>query len=981
MTCYLRAMFCRSTSLAAFLLLLEAGSPGVSASKPAEPSAESRRWVEETLASLSVEEKVGQMLAARIDGSFHHRDDPELTTLENAVAAGHVGGIVLFAGEPGATARLSNRLQARARLPLLIASDYEWGAAMRVAGATQFPRAMALGAAGDASAAEAIGRITAREAKALGIRLVLAPVLDLALSAENTVINTRSFGESPEKVGELGSAFIRGLQEGGVLATAKHFPGHGATEDDSHFGLAILHRGRDRLRELELAPFQQAIDADVAAVMPGHIALPSIDGRSDRPATQSPEILHGLLREEMGFEGLIVSDALDMEGARKGSWDGRVAVQTVLAGVDLLLVPPRLEVARRALLRAVERGELTEERIDRSVRRLLVAKARVGLHQQRLVDLDEIDSLVGDPESASVADRIAERAITLLRRRPASARGRIGGLGPETVPFSSRTPPRILLVDFLRDSPFPPDPRTLSRELARRAGSVEVVLFTPRTATLAGHDVETLSRTKDVTVLAHYGRNSDWSAEEGGLLSRLRRLIAAGRPVVLLALADPWVLTSLPEASAHFALYDSSPASQRSAARALFGEIGASGRLPVALSPTWLSGHHQALPSPRRLIEADDPRDVGMSGEGLEEAVSLLRGAVTERVTPGAVALVARRGKIVLHEAVGHLSYAPGAVRTRLSTLYDLASLTKVVATTTVAMHLVESGQLDLERKVQDYVPEFQGEGKERIAVADLLTHSSGMLWWTDLWARHGHLNPTDAKKAYLEEIFELPLVDQPGVNTTYSDLGILLLGEILERAGGLGYEALVRREVLDPLAMTDSSFAPPPSARARIAPTEVDGEWRKRLVHGEVHDENAFGLGGVAPHAGLFSTASDLAKLAQTLLNGGTYNGHRFLNGTTIQRFTRRAGRVGGSSRALGWDTPFDPSSSGAYFSSDSFGHTGFTGTSIWIDPRQELFVILLTNRVHPTRENREIVRLRPLFHDAVMNSIIDHPVDKRQE
>jgi len=341
---------------------------------------------------------------------------------------------------------------------------------------------------------------------------------------------------------------------------------------------------------------------------------------------------------------------------------------------------------------------------------------------------------------------------------------------------------------------------------------------------------------------------------------------------------------------------------------------------------------------------------------------------------------VARRGRVVLEKAVGKMSYDDDAEPVRLDTLYDLASLTKIVVTTTLSMIFTERGQLDLESPVRTYIPEFHGGDKDKVLVKDLLAHSGGLLWWTDLYKSFEGKTPEEAKRGYIAAICEMPLDYSPRSKTSYSDLGILLLGEILERISGKTIDVLAREEILDPLGMDDALYQPPESLRSRIAPTE-DDPWRGRVVHGEVHDENAFGLGGVAPHAGLFSTARSLARFAQMILGGGAFNGHRIVNGATIELFTRRANLVPDSSRALGWDTPSEPSSSGKFFSAASFGHTGFTGTSLWIDPERELFAILLTNRVHPTRENRKIYDVRPAFHDAVIQAIDDVEIRPRGE
>ena len=379
-----------------------------------------------------------------------------------------------------------------------------------------------------------------------------------------------------------------------------------------------------------------------------------------------------------------------------------------------------------------------------------------------------------------------------------------------------------------------------------------------------------------------------------------------------------------------------------------------------------------------KLEYVGDPARVGFSERGLEKAVDLVRGAIDDGTSPGAVVLVGRRGKIAVEEALGRTTYDDEASDVTTDTIYDLSSLTKVIVTTTISMILYERGLLDLDSPVESYVPEFRGGQKDDVLVRDLLAHSGGLLWWTELYLKHEGKGPVAARRGYLETIYELPLDYTPRSKMIYTDLGFLLLGEILERVTGETLDVLARNEIFEILGMVDVMYRPPELFRSRIAPTERD-PWRGRVLQGDVHDQNAFGLGGVAPHAGLFATARGLAPFAQMMLNGGTYSGGRLLKADTIALFTSRGNVVPGSSRALGWDTPTEPSSAGRYFSGSSYGHTGFTGTTIWIDPQRELFAILLTNRVHPTRENRKIYDLRPNFHDAVMEAIDDVPVEPR--
>ena len=937
------------------------------------PDSRKASWVEETLATLTLEQKVGQMIYPRSDGLFLNEADAEVQELLGLARAGRIGGIVFFKGRPLETAALANRLQEAARLPLLMMSDYEWGPAMRVEGGSRFPVAMAMGAGASEDDIEFQAEVTAREARAIGIHLLLNPVLDLNTNPANTVISTRSFGEDPERAARLGAAYIQRAQELGVLTTAKHFPGHGATAVDSHLSMPMVRADRDRLRNVELVPFRAAVDAGVAAVMTAHIAVPALGGPADKPATISKEILQGALRGELGFEGLIVSDALDMGGARAGAWDGEVAVAAVEAGVDMLLVPPDPLVTYESVVRGVRRGDISEPRIDDAVRRILRAKARLDLHRKRSVDLRSVQRTVNPPNVRERIDAIATKTLTLVRN------------DNEIVPLSSAEPPDVLLVDYLFARDRASDPDVLAKELQKRARRVRRVRVMPGGPGTVDTMVERIvPEPGEVVVVASYAQKRSLlgpGERARALTEALDELARCGTRVIFVSLGTPYALSELSGAAALIATYDFAPASQRALARALFGEVPINGRLPVRLSEGYPQGHGLHVDAHTMKLEPqENPDEVGMSKRGLDDAVDRVRKAIEDGATPGGVVLVARRGEIVIEEPLGRLSYDEDAEPVRRDTMYDLASLTKVIVTTTLAMILYEREQLDLESPVSAYIPEFSGGEKDTVLVKDLLAHSGGLLWWSELYKKFEGKTPEESRAGYIETICEMPLDYPPRSKTIYSDLGVLLLGEILERITGKPLDVLAKKELFEPLGMDETLFQPPASLRSRIAPTERD-EWRGRVVHGEVHDENAYGLGGLAPHAGLFSTARSLAPFVQMILNGGAYNGHRIVNGATIELFTARAELVPDSSRALGWDTPSGRSSSGKYFSEESFGHTGFTGTSIWIDPKRELFAILLTNRVHPTRENQKLYEVRPLFHDAVMQAITDVEVRPRPE
>ena len=940
-----------------------------------EPSETARR----VLAGLTLEAKVGQVLMPRAPAEFRNLADPERRALLEMAEAGRLGGVVVFAGTPEGTREITTALQGAAPLPVLVAADYEWGTPMRTAGGTRFPPAMQLAAAPDPAALERQGRIVAREARAVGVHLVLAPVLDVLQSASSAVIGTRSFGSDPGLAAELGVAFLRGVEAGGALSTAKHFPGHGGTGTDSHYGLALVPAGREHLDAVDLAPFRAAVDAGVSAVMPGHLAVPALDGRDDRPAVLSPEILDGVLRSEMGFAGLVVSDALEMEGARAGRFDGEVAALALGAGVDVILVPRDPAVAHGALVRAVRAGRLEEARLDAAVLRVLEAKARLGLFDDRTPP-EPLAEAFGDPAGRDFAESLFGRGLTLVRDPE--------GLVPWSTRITGSTAggagltPRLLLVEIHREGPYEPD-RRFFRGALRRRGALAARIPTTYHGALPIGRFAREAEAADAVVIADFRKNGLEMPEE-----LLNAVTPFAEKLLAVSFGNPHGVQNAPPEAGILLAWDGAPQNQEAAAAALFGESALGGRLPVPLEgqPAGAGVFKQAE---RQRLRPVEPGEVGMSPEGVENIRAVIEDAIANGVTPGASALVVQRGRVLLQEGFGRLTYDGNAPAVTPETIYDLASLTKVVGTTTLVMMLVEEDALDISLPVSAYLPEFldrapsEEERNRRavVTVTDLLAHCSGLPAWIQFYLEFDPeargLPLEDARRMVFDRIMGAASDYEPRTDTVYSDNGILLLGEIIERVSGRPLDVLVRERIFEPLGMTATRYRPPPEWFERIAPTE-DNPWRGRVVRGQVHDENTVVLGEVAAHAGLFSTTGDLGVFLQMLLNGGSMKGERLLRAGTIARFTKRAGLAPGSSRALGWDTPSrtssgGPSSAGEHFSASSFGHTGFTGTSIWVDPERELFAVLLTNRVYPTRENEGIFRLRPAFHDAVMAALGD--------
>ena len=924
-----------------------------------------RQWVDGTLRKMTVDEKVGQLLFVTYHGTFTVTNSPAYLQMMHDVSDLHAGGFILVTritplgiekSQVYPTAVLNNQLQSKSTLPLLIGADFERGSAMRLDEGTSFPTQMAIAAGGDPRDAYTMGKITALEARQAGVHWIYAPVADVNNNPVNPIINTRSFGENPARVSEFVSAYVRGVEENGALATAKHFPGHGDTAADSHIDLPVIRADRQRLDSLELVPFRAAIAAGAGSVMTGHLNVPALEPDPNTPATLSSHILTDVLRNELGFQGLVVTDAMDMGGITVRFAPGEAAVRAVLAGADCLLMPPVPDAAFEALQHAVKSGRISRLRLDASVQRILEAKARLGLNKNRLVDVNGMNAHFAETAWQREAQEISDRGITLLRD------------APHRLPLDGTKPSRALLLAFYAD-PEPTPGEDLERELKSRFDSVTTIRADTRFQDAANIKLPSPD-SYDVAILALFVRvsdrkgNVDVPAEQAALAEQVYK---SAKPVVTLAFGSPYLIERFPQAQTWLGAFGISDVAQISMARAMFGEIPVRGHLPVTIPGVQLkAGFGIEVPLDAMKLQLMDER----SEAQLQPAFDVLEAAIKDKAFPGATLAIGYHGKLSLH-AFGKQTYEAKSPDIAMDTMYDIASLTKVVVTTTIVAKLAEGNypvRLDLDANVERYLPEWasgpQPEWRHHVTIRHLLTHTSGLSPFKEYW------RTSKGKQDTLDKIFAEPLDYEPGTKEVYSDLGIILMAEIIERLTGQTLDTLAREYIFSPLAMSNTMYKPPKKLWPRIAPTEVDNQYRHRLIQGEVHDENAAAIGGVSGHAGVFSTAPDLATFCQMLLNGGVYAHQRVLRRATISEFTEPQ-QLSGGTRTLGWAVPTEGGSSGHFMGAHTFGHTGFTGTSIWIDPDRQLFVVLLTNRVYPTRVNQKLAKVRPALHDAVMQSL----------
>ncbi len=957
-------------------------------------------WVEETLASMSLRQQIAQLIIQWLPGSYASTNSDEFMEWAGWIQNDQIGGIYLSIGLPHSYAAKINELQDLSTVPLLVTSDFEnGGPGMRInhsyalpsllpqGGGTSFPPTMAFGAIGDADIVQEFARITAVEAKALGVSLNFAPVLDVNNNPNNPVINTRSFGEDPSEVARLGAAYIEGAHQGGLLVTAKHFPGHGDTDTDSHIGLPVINAGLDRLRNLELIPFEEAVDAGVDAVMTAHIALSEQNGSGSLPATLNPRFMEGLLREEMGFNGLLFTDALTMGALAAQYGTGELAVLAVEAGNDVLLMPSDIGETIDAIHSAVETGRIASERIESSVRRILGTKARIGLHQSRTVDLNAVDEIVGRQEHLDFAALTAERSLTLLRDED------------HVIPVESGETLNVFSLTYAREEHLVAG-RELDARLRSRVRRVTSGRIGPNTSS-EEYDSLLVAASNSDLVLVNIFLPPVSGLGEIGVSEKLKSFISSrnsATPMMVTSFGNPYLLQELSGSPGYLLAWGDHEVSQRAVVRGLFGDIGLSGKLPISIPPFYSVGEGLDRPISGASLQQDadvlgtHPETVGMSEDGLEALDQRIMQGIADGATPGVALAVARKGYLVRLKGYGTLDWDESSAKVGVNSIYDLASLTKVIGTTTAAMVLIDEGRLSLNDLVLKHLPWWaeQGSSKAKVTIGQLLLHRAGL----PPFRRFYH--EMEGEAAYKDAISALELDYEPGSATVYSDIGLMALAFVVEELSGRPFEDFLRQNIWDKLGMNDTGFNPSEDLRGRIAPTEIDTVFRHVHVHGEVHDENAYALGGVAGHAGLFSTISDLSLFGQMLLNGGLLHGCLSVDGTdgeicvpgmdesvrivserSADLFTRRFDDS--ASRALGWDTPSGRSSAGNYFTSEAFGHTGYTGTSIWLDPGLDLFVVLLTNRVNPTRDNQKHVALRRSVHDLAALAIQDGTVVKR--
>lgn len=960
-----RNIIMKNIRLLSFLLLLLLGTGFIGSGeiihkeeKSIEPPKNSPSIIDSLVQNATLREKIGQLFFVPIQGSFMSDDDHSIKEISDLITKEHIGGLIFMKGDIYGQAVLTNKLQKLSNIPLWITQDMEFGAAMRISDATRFTPAMGVAATGDKRNAFMMGKITALEAKALGVHQIFAPVLDVNNNPSNPVINVRSFSADPMMVSEYGVAFMQGVQSEGIISTAKHFPGHGDTDTDSHNELPILDHSYARLDSIELIPFKAAIESGISSIMSAHISFPQISDDPKLPGTLDDTILDDMLKDSLNFEGVVITDGLEMHGIASKFSPGRVVVKALNAGADIMLISPDIYTAINEVVDAVAKGEITEKRIDQSYRKVIAWKEEHGLFDSdNQIDIENLDTKISTNYHRAIADEIAKESITLLKNEN------------NIIPIDPNRFKKILFVSISDDEDANTG-GTFARGIRDYHSDVSFSVHDNRTS--SNDEQKILNKAKQVDLIVIGSFISLSFRESIQLSSRqssfLRRLMSINKPSALVMFGNPYLVTELDNTDAQLMAWSSHSLQMKNAAPALFGGSKVSGKLPIQIPGMYAIG--DGIEIDKTTLSYGNPEDVGLVTKELYKIDDILRDAVKDSVFPGAVAAVIKDGVMVYKQEMGYHNYDK-TKKVKNSDVYDLASITKVVSTTTAVMKLIDDDKLSLDDRISSFIPEFDTDTKKEITIRDILLHQTGLPPF------RVYVDSLKERESIIEAIKNEPLTYETGSEYVYSDLGMILLAEIVGEISGRRIDGFMRKEFYAPMGMYGTYFNPRNVSRwyvNRIPPTEIDAVYGRGLVQANVHDERAFFLDGIAGHAGLFATVNDLAKYGTMLLNNGIYGGNRYLSKEIVQEFTAQQSDLSG--RGLGFDrrSASGFTTAGQLASSDTFGHLGFTGTSMWIDREKNMIVILLSNRTYPNRSyGKKISRIRAAVADAAFSALIN--------
>ncbi len=948
-----------------------------------------QRWVDSVFATLSDDEKVGQLYMIRA----HSDKGPEhIAEVEAQIKKYHIGGLCFFQGTPLKQAELTNQYQQMSRIPMMVAIDAEFGLGMRhKEAAISFPKMLTLGALQDNKSIYDMGAEIAEQLKRIGCHINFAPVVDININPANPVINDRSFGENRTQVTAKAFQYMRGMQDHGIMASVKHFPGHGDTDVDSHLDLPLIPFSKKRLDSIELFPFRLLFEQGAESVMVSHLSVPALESDPKVPSTLSTATLTGLIRNELKFEGLIFSDAMEMKGVTKNYAEGEVEMLSFKAGMDVLCLPNNIDLSIQQLKQAIQQEPTLYKRLNQSVKKILHAKYHMGLHLYSPTPLSNLVAEVNNGKAKALKSKLYEQALTLVTNKnnliPITDldHHKLGSLSIG-VPVKSAFQWR--LDSYAKVSHLQSDYNLTE------AKSVNLLAA---------------FKDKDIVIVALHGLNKYIKQNFGLSQSAIQfiRQLSLQTKVILVSFGSPYALKNFEKFDWVLQAYEEDPIMQDLAAQSLFGAIGADGKLPVTVTTDWKLGTGISQGSLMR-FGYSIPERVNINSIKLSALDGITEEIVQSHAAPGGQLLVAKDGKIIYQKSFGYHDYEK-KIPVGHSDIYDIASITKVASSTLATMKLYDEGTISLDQPLAQYLPALKNSNKANITLTEIMSHQAGFIAWIPFYketlvrlkrnkykpdptlyastASSKYKIPVAAgmylKTGYDELIWNHIVQSElrNNKNYLYSDLGFYMIAEMVKCQTGLRLDQYMNKNFYQPLGLTHTLYNPYKSYPLNmIAPTEKDNYWRNRTIKGYVHDMGAAMLDGVSGHAGLFSNATDLATIMQLLLSGGQYGGTSFIRPSTIKYFASR--QLGSSRRGLGFDMkeldPNKPQPASYLASANLFGHTGFTGTAAWIDPDHQLVFVFLCNRTYPSMNNNKLHKseYRSRLLDAVYHAMEDQHI-----
>jgi len=972
-----------------------------------------KQWVDSVMRKLSLEEKIGQLFMV---AAYSNKDQEHIDEIKYIIKKYKIGGLIFFQGGPGRQTNLTNQYQELSKIPLLIAIDGEWGLGMRLDSTISYPRQMMLGAIQNDSLIYQMGYDIGEQMKRMGIHVNFAPVVDVNSNPNNPVINTRSFGENPEIVSKKGIMYMKGMQDAGLITTAKHFPGHGDTDTDSHNTLPLVSQNREPLDSIELYPFRKLFDAGANGVMVAHLNVPALGTKPETPTTLTKEVVTDLLKDEMGFNGLIFTDALNMKGATKFYDPGELEALALNAGNDVLLYPVSVSKAVSRIKKHVRKGVIPRERIDESCRKVIEAKYKVGLNakdkSKAFIKKDNLEKDLNQLVYEVTRRDLIETGLTLIKN------------DKDLLPIKKLKRKKFASLAFNTEE------ITEFQNTLSKYAELDHFLFSE-----ANKDsLFNILKNYDV-VFTSIHNTSYWPSDNYKVdLNHLNEIakLSNETKVVFSAFVNPYSLrsfSSIDSIDVILIAYSDDFEVQSAVAQTIFGGVELTGKLPVSINKDYPAG--TGIDTKKKIrFQYGIPEQAGISSEKLIKIDSIAQSAIDSMATPGCRIFIARNGIVFYDKAFGYHTYMKQNP-VKENDIFDIASITKIAATIPSLMHLYEDSLFFIDGKLSDYLPELDTTNKGDLKIKDILTHQAQLNGWIPFYYSTLETLYPDQKllnnkftedfpykignHAYMAKNFKFKddiysHTPKEGFSTKiatdfyitdtyrdtiynkiresnlyeekvyrYSDLGYYYFYKIIENYTGTKFQDYVDSVFYNELGAYRTTFLPLEKFdKLEIVPTEVDQVFRKQLLHGYVHDPGAAMLGGVCGHAGVFSTAGDMAKLMQMYLNGGKYGGTKYFNPETIELFTTSPFLDNDNRRALGFDKPqmnYDiEGPTCKCVSGNSFGHTGFTGTIAWADPEEQIVYIFLSNRIHPDQDNNKLLQMdirtdiQQVIYDAII-------------